>query len=101
MARPTEQLPHAPVPVQVPASTPPSADPNSELPVSCKVYVMLGDGHQASLQDVIMAQQENEHAHPDDHEALEGNLAFFLHMHATIHISGVGFDLIMTSFGSQ
>ena len=75
----TEQLPHAPVLVSAPASTLPSADPNSEPPVSGKVYVMPGDGHQASLQDVIMAQQANKPAHLDDHEAPEGNLPFFTH----------------------
>jgi hypothetical protein len=73
----TEQLPHAPVLVSAPASTLPSADPNSEPPVSGKVYVMPDDGNQASLQDVIMAQQTNKPAHLDDHEAPEGNLAFF------------------------
>ena len=35
----TEQLPRVPVPMQEPASTPPSADSNSELLVSGKVYV--------------------------------------------------------------
>jgi hypothetical protein len=65
------------------------------------VYVLPGDGHQSSLQNVIMVEQANKLAHPDDKGAPEGNLACFLHMHATTHISGVGFDLIITSFGSQ
>ena len=96
----TEQLPHAPVLVSAPASTLPSADPNSEPPVSGKVYVMPGDGHQASLQDVIMAQQANKPAHLVTTKPRKVTY-HFLHMHATIHISGVGFDLIITSFGSQ
>jgi hypothetical protein len=41
----TDVLPCELAPGQVPTLIPPLADPNSELPVSNKVYVLLGDGH--------------------------------------------------------
>ena len=62
---------------------------------------MPGNGHQASLQDIVMAEQANRPTHIQMTTKPQKVISHFLHMHATTHISGVGFDLIITSFGSR
>jgi hypothetical protein len=90
-------LPPAAAPVQLPASTPSSANTSLGLPVGDMVQVLPGDAeHQAPSQDVVAVQRASGLIHPDDDGATKGTgLLFCSYMYSASHISGTNLLILL------